>query len=71
MNLADVTHIDSTDLGELVKAHTSPRVNGGKLKVIKVPSRAQGLVQLTRLHTVFELFETEDEALESFREEPK
>lgn len=70
LNLADVTHIDSTGLGELVKAHTTLRVNGGKLKLIKVPSRAQALVQLTRLHTVFELFQTEDEALASFRAEP-
>ncbi len=69
LNLADVTHIDSTGLGELVKAHATLRVSGGKLKVIRLPSRAHALVQLTRLHTVFELFETEDEALASFREE--
>ena len=70
VNLAEVLHIDSTGLGELVKAHTTLRVNGGKLKLIKLSSRAQALVQLTRLHTVFELFETEDQALASFREEP-
>ncbi|MDQ2944513.1 MAG: STAS domain-containing protein [Acidobacteriota bacterium] len=70
LNLADVTQIDSTGLGELVKAHTTLRVNGGKLKLVKVSSRAQALVQLTRLHTVFELFETEEEALASFRAEP-
>ena len=71
VNLAEVMHIDSTGLGELVKAHATLRVNGGKLKLIRLPSRAQALVQLTQLHTVLELFETEDQALESFREQPQ
>ena len=71
VNLAEVMHIDSTGLGELVKAHTTLRENGGKLKLIRLPSRAQALVQLTQLYTVFELFETEDQALASFREEPQ
>ena len=47
VNLAEVIHIDSTGLGELVKAHTTLRENGGKLKLIRLPSRAQALVQLT------------------------
>src|SRR5438270_13398579 len=69
LNLAEVFRIDSTGLGELVTAHTTLKTSGGKMKLIRVSARAQEMVQLTKLYTVFELFEDEAAAVRSFREE--
>ncbi len=67
LNMSEVVYIDSTGLGELVARHKAVAQNGGKLKLAKLGSRAQALVQLTRLHTVFEIYNDEDSAVASFR----
>jgi anti-sigma B factor antagonist len=67
LNLAEVVHIDSSGLGELVTSHSSVKRQGGHLKLIKLTSRAHELVNLTKLHTVFEIYEDEEAALLSFR----
>ncbi len=67
LQMGEVVHIDSTGLGELVARHKAVAQHGGKLKLAKLGSRAQALVQLTRLHTVFEIYKDEDSAVASFQ----
>jgi anti-sigma B factor antagonist len=63
LNLADVHYIDSSGLGELVKAHTTLRNKGGELKLASLNKRIQDLMQLTRLSAVFEIHPDEASAL--------
>ena len=65
-NMQAVTYIDSSGLGELVSAYTSATRHGAVLKLVNMPARVQGLLQMTKLITVFETFESEAEAVESF-----
>jgi anti-sigma B factor antagonist len=67
LNLGEVVHIDSSGLGELVTSHSTVRREGGRMKLVKLTPRAHALVNLTKLHTVFEIYEDEDTALRSFR----
>ena len=67
LNLAEVYRLDSRGLRELVRAHTTVLRNGGSLKLLKLRPRAQELLQLTKLYTLFELFDTEDSAVKSFK----
>jgi anti-sigma B factor antagonist len=66
LNLADVDYIDSAGLGVLVSAFTSVRNDGGELKLIYLTKKVQDLLQMTRLYTVFDVFNDETAALESF-----
>jgi anti-sigma B factor antagonist len=62
-----VVHIDSSGLGELVNSHSIIKRQGGHLKLVRLTLRAHELVNLTKLHTVFEIYDDEDSALRSFR----
>ena len=66
LNLAEVTYIDSSGIGELVSAFTSVSNNGGNLKLLKLTKRVQDLLQITKLYTVFEVFDDESAAVASF-----
>jgi anti-sigma B factor antagonist len=66
INLGDVTTIDSSGVGELVSAYTTVTNRGGKLKLVNMPPKVSDILQITQLITVFEVFETEDEAVKSF-----
>ena len=66
INLGDVTTIDSSGVGELVSAYTTVTNRGGKLKLVNMPPKVSDILQITQLITVFEAFETEDEAVKSF-----
>jgi anti-sigma B factor antagonist len=63
LNLADVQYIDSSGLGELVKAHTTVRNKGGELKLASLNKRVHDLLQLTRLSAVFDIHSDEASAL--------
>lgn len=67
LNLADVDYLDSSGLGQLVSAFTTIRGQGGSLKLLNLTARLQDLLQITKLLTVFETFNSETEALKSFR----
>ena len=67
MNLEDVDYIDSAGLGELVTAFTTVRGEGGQVKLLKLTHRIRDLLQITKLLTVFDAFESETEALKSMR----
>ncbi|WP_405014873.1 STAS domain-containing protein [Kitasatospora sp. NBC_01539] len=66
LNLADVTRIDSSGIGELVSAFTTTSREGGKLKLTNLPPKVYDLLVITQLITVFEVFDSEDEAVASF-----
>jgi anti-sigma B factor antagonist len=66
LNLADVTYIDSGGLGELVASYSSLRKAGGTLKLLNISRRNHHLLSITRLVTVFDTFDSEDDAVRSF-----
>jgi len=67
MNLAEVDYVDSGGLGELVTAFTTVRAHGGQLKLLNLTRRIQDLLQITKLLTVFDSFDSETEAIKSMR----
>lgn len=66
LNLAAVTHIDSSGLGELVGGHATLEKNDGEMKLLNLTERVSELMMITKLLTVFEVFEDEAEAVASF-----
>jgi anti-sigma B factor antagonist len=69
LNLAEVTYIDSGGLGTLVALYTTARNAGGSLKLARLTQRVGDLLQITKLLTVFEVYNSEEEAVESFGKE--
>lgn len=66
INLRDVTTIDSSGVGELVSAYTTATNRGVKLRLVNLPSKVSDILQITQLITVFDVYDSEDEALRSF-----
>jgi anti-sigma B factor antagonist len=67
LNLVEVTYIDSVGLGTLIGGFTSARNAGGELKLLHLPRGVQHLLQVTRLSTVFEIYESLPAAVASFK----
>jgi len=67
LNLGGVTYIDSGGLGTLVALYTTAHNAGGAIKLSNLTQRVGDLLQVTKLLTVFEVFDTEDQAIQSFR----
>ena len=67
LNLRNVPYIDSGGLGQLVASYGSVMRTGGALKLLNVNSRNHDLLSITRLVTVFESFDAEAEAVQSFQ----
>jgi anti-sigma B factor antagonist len=66
LDLGGVGYIDSAGLGELVGSYATCERLGAKLKLLNLTRKVQGLMQMTRLLTVFEAFDDEAEAVKSF-----
>lgn len=66
LNLGEVGYIDSSGIGELVSSFTAVNKEGGKLKLLNLTQKIQDLLAITKLLTVFDTFEDEGEALQSF-----
>src|SRR5438128_10602483 len=66
LNFHDTSYIDSTVLGEIIRAYSSAIRNGGTLKLLNVTATVQQLLTITRLLSVFEVFDTDAEARKSF-----
>ena len=66
MNLEGVPYVDSAGLGEIVRTYTTVSRQGGNLKLLNLTKRIEDLLAITKLLTVFDVFETEQEALNSF-----
>ena len=66
LNLADVTYIDSSGIGELVSAFTAVKNQGGELKLLNLTKKVHDLLQITKLYTVFDIKDDEAAALAAF-----
>ena len=66
LNLANLKYIDSAGLGELITAYTTLRNRQGDVKLLKVTGKMEGLLQTTKLMTVFDTYNDEQKALASF-----
>jgi anti-sigma B factor antagonist len=66
LNLGEVTYIDSGGLGTLVSLYTTARSAGGTIKLASLTKRVGDLLQVTKLLTVFDVFDNEKQALDSF-----
>jgi len=69
LNLSGVTHIDSSGLGELISSHITVTDKGGKIKLAHLTERLRDLMTITKLLTVFDVYDDESQALDSFRGE--
>ncbi|WP_329493880.1 anti-sigma factor antagonist [Kitasatospora herbaricolor] len=63
LNLADVTTIDSSGVGELVGSYTTTNNRGAKLALLNLPPKVRDILHITQLISVFNVYDTEDEAL--------
>ena len=66
VNLAAVPYIDSGGLGQLVACYTTLAKSGGRLKLLNVGTRNHDLLSITRLVTIFDAYDSEEEAVKSF-----
>ncbi len=66
-NLAQVSYVDSAGLGAIVSAYTTVTREGGSLKLANVTKKLQDLLSITKLLTVFETFDSEEEAIRSYK----
>jgi anti-sigma B factor antagonist len=66
LNLHGVTHIDSSGIGEMVGCFTTVARKGGKMKLLNLTQKINDILQVTQLITVFDVFDNEKEALNSF-----
>ena len=67
LNLGQVQYVDSAGLGALVSAYTTVTREGGSLKLLNITKKLQDLLSITKLLTVFETFDSEDEAVRSYK----
>ncbi|MGA9771441.1 MAG: STAS domain-containing protein [Blastocatellia bacterium] len=66
LNLGDVSYVDSSGIGELVSSYTTTNNQGGALKLLNLTKKIQDLLMITKLLTVFQTFDNEQEAVASF-----
>ncbi len=69
LNLQEVSYIDSGGLGTLVSLYTTARNAGGAVKLARLSQRISDLLQVTKLLTVFEVFDDEEKAAKSFKKD--
>lgn len=67
LNLEGVTTLDSSGLGTLVAGYTTVERADGELKLVNLPTRVVELMSITKLYTVFEIFEDKNAAIDSFK----
>lgn len=67
LNLGGVKNIDSSGIGELIANYTTVRSGGGQLKLLNLTEKIQNLLVITKLLTVFDSYDNEAEALNSFK----
>ena len=67
LNLKGVRYIDSSGIGELIANYTTVGRTGGQLKLLNLTEKVQDLLVITKLLTVFDVYDDENEALSSFK----
>ncbi|HKQ08444.1 MAG TPA: STAS domain-containing protein [Blastocatellia bacterium] len=66
LNLGDVSYVDSSGIGELVSSYTTTSNQGGQLKLLSLGKKIKDLLMITKLLTVFQTYDDEQEAIASF-----
>ena len=66
LNLSDVSYIDSSGLGQLVSCFATTSGKGGQMKLLNLTNKVKEVLQITKLSTVFDIFEDESKAIQSF-----
>jgi len=66
VNMEKVKWVNSTGLGILISGYTTVKAAGGELKLLKVTERIENIFIVSKLSTVFNSYEDEDEAVRSF-----
>lgn len=66
LNLGEVPYVDSAGLGQMVSTLSTVKRQGGSLKLLNLTKRIQDLLSITKLLTVFDSYDSEQEALDSF-----
>ena len=66
INFGGVPYVDSAGLGEIVRTYTTVSRQGGSLKLLNLTKRITDLLSITKLLTVFETYDSEDDAVKSF-----
>jgi len=66
LNLAEVSYIDSSGLGQLIGSYASITNRGGQMKLLNLQKRVKDVLQITKLLVVFEDYSDEATALNSF-----
>lgn len=66
LNLAETTYADSSGLSELISAFTRTSNAGGRLKLLSLTEKLTELLRITRLFSIFEVFDDENKAIKSF-----
>jgi anti-sigma B factor antagonist len=67
LNLAGVGYVDSSGIGELVSSYTSINNAGGQLKLLRLTQKIKDLLTITKLLTVFDVYDSEADALNSYK----
>ncbi|HJT29550.1 MAG TPA: STAS domain-containing protein [Pyrinomonadaceae bacterium] len=67
LNLSGVSYVDSSGIGELVSSYTAINKEGGQLKLLNLTQKIQDLLTITKLLTVFDVYDNETEALNSYK----
>lgn len=67
LNLAGVKYIDSSGIGELIANYTTVNRGSGQLKLLNLTEKVQDLLVITKLLTVFDVYDNEADALSSFK----
>jgi anti-sigma B factor antagonist len=67
LNMGDVNYVDSSGLGELVSAYTTAKNQQAEVKLLNLTRKVHDLLQLTKLYTVFDIFDDEASAITSFK----
>ena len=66
LNFANLSMMDSTGLGELTRSYTTAKNNGGMVKLVNMTARIKDILYVTKLITVFDTYENEEDAVNSF-----
>ncbi len=67
VGLGDVNYIDSSGLGELVSSYTTAKNQGADLKLLNLTKKVKDVLQVTKLYTVFDIYDDEASAIASFK----
>ena len=66
LNMQNVTYVDSSGLGTLVSLHTSAKTQGASMKLSHLGAKFKELLQVTKLVTVFDFYDSDEAAIGSF-----